>query len=71
MSELRELYQSVILDHNKNPRNFRVIEDANRTADGRNPLCGDELTVYARVDGVVQYETFGSQRKKRVNVYPT
>jgi len=51
MDDLRELYQTMILDHNKNPRNFRVIEDANRTADGRNPLCGDELTVYARVDG--------------------
>ena len=46
MSELRELYQSVILDHNKRPRNFREPEDANRVADGYNPLCGDKITVY-------------------------
>jgi nitrogen fixation NifU-like protein len=49
MDDLRELYQEVILEHNKKPRNFRVLEDANREADGHNPLCGDELTVYARV----------------------
>ena len=49
MDDLRELYQEVILEHNKKPRNFRVVEDANREADGHNPLCGDELTVYARV----------------------
>jgi nitrogen fixation NifU-like protein len=46
MSELSELYQQVILDHNKKPRNFRRIENANRHADGHNPLCGDQLTVY-------------------------
>jgi nitrogen fixation NifU-like protein len=46
MSELSELYQEVILDHNKKPRNFRRIENANRHADGYNPLCGDQLTVY-------------------------
>jgi nitrogen fixation NifU-like protein len=49
MDDLRELYQEVILEHNKKPRNFRVLEDGNREADGHNPLCGDELTVYARV----------------------
>jgi len=49
MDDLRELYQEVILEHNKKPRNFRILADANREADGRNPLCGDELTVYARV----------------------
>jgi nitrogen fixation NifU-like protein len=55
MSELRELYQSVILDHNKRPRNFREPEGANRSADGDNPLCGDKLTVYLTVkDGVVE-----------------
>jgi len=55
MSELRELYQSVILDHNKRPRNFRQPEGANRSADGDNPLCGDKLTVYLAVkDGVVE-----------------
>ncbi len=55
MSELRELYQSVILDHNKKPRNFGVVEDANCAADGHNPLCGDKIFVSARVeDGVVE-----------------
>ena len=51
MSELSDLYQEVILDHNKNPRNFRAIEDADRTADGKNPLCGDALRVYVAMDG--------------------
>ena len=46
MSDLRELYQEVILDHNKRPRNFRAIEGATRTAKGHNPLCGDRLTLY-------------------------
>lgn len=53
MSELSELYQQVILDHNKSPRNFRKLEGANRRAEGYNPLCGDKVTVYARVDGDV------------------
>lgn len=51
MSELRELYQSVILDHNRSPRNRRVPEGANRRAEGHNPLCGDHVTVYARIVG--------------------
>ncbi|MCA1579697.1 MAG: SUF system NifU family Fe-S cluster assembly protein [Acidobacteria bacterium] len=46
MSELSELYQQVILDHNKKPRNFRKLESANHFAEGYNPLCGDHLTVY-------------------------
>jgi len=46
MSELSELYQQVILDHNKKPRNFRKLENANHSAEGHNPLCGDQLTVY-------------------------
>jgi nitrogen fixation NifU-like protein len=46
MSELSELYQQVILDHNKKPRNFRKLEDANHSAEGFNPLCGDHLTIY-------------------------
>ena len=46
MSELSELYQQVILDHNKKPRNFRKLENANHTAEGYNPLCGDQLTIY-------------------------
>src|SRR6266481_2743187 len=51
MSELSDLYQEVILDHNKNPRNFREIEGADNTADGKNPLCGDALRVYVAMDG--------------------
>jgi len=50
MSDLRELYQEVILDHNKRPRNFRKVENANRTAVGHNPLCGDQLAVSLRVE---------------------
>ena len=50
MSELNDLYQEVILDHNKNPRNFREIESATRTADGNNPLCGDALRVYVEME---------------------
>jgi nitrogen fixation NifU-like protein len=46
MSDLRELYQQVILDHNKKPRNFQKLEGANRAAEGHNPLCGDQITVY-------------------------
>ncbi len=51
MSELNDLYQEVILEHNKNPRNFREIEDATRYADGNNPLCGDALRVYVEMEG--------------------
>src|SRR5207302_3702673 len=51
MSELSELYQQVILDHNKKPRNFHKLENANRSAEGHNPLCGDHLNVYLRVEG--------------------
>ena len=51
MSDLRELYQEVILDHNRRPRNFRAIADATRTAKGHNPLCGDRLTLYLTLDG--------------------
>ncbi len=55
MQELRELYQSVILDHNKKPRNFLRPEGANREAQGNNPLCGDKLEVYVLLeDGVVR-----------------
>ena len=54
MSELRELYQTTILDHNKKPRNFRVPDGANREADGFNPLCGDKVKVFLTVeDGTV------------------
>ena len=50
MSELSELYQQVILDHNKKPRNFRKLEAANHKAEGYNPLCGDQLTVYLQLE---------------------
>lgn len=53
MSELNDLYQETILEHNKNPRNFREIEGADSEADGRNPLCGDALRVYLKFDGDV------------------
>ncbi len=60
MSDLRALYQEVIAEHNKNPRNFRWMEDANRMAVGVNPLCGDKLTVYMKVDeqGIVRDVSF-------------
>ena len=50
-TELKELYQQVILDHNKNPRNFRKIENANHFAEGYNPLCGDRLNIYVELEG--------------------
>jgi nitrogen fixation NifU-like protein len=53
MSSLSELYQNVILEHNRSPRNYRVMDDADRKADGHNPLCGDQLTVWVRMDGDV------------------
>lgn len=51
MSDLSDLYQEVILDHNKNPRNFREIVGADKMADGNNPLCGDALRVFVDLDG--------------------
>ena len=54
MSDLSELYQQVILDHNDRPRNFGKLEGANRTADGYNPVCGDQISVYLQLeDGVI------------------
>lgn len=53
MSELDELYQSVILDHNRTPRNFRELPDATNHAEGRNPLCGDHFDVWLKLDGEV------------------
>ncbi len=53
MSDLRELYQEVILDHHKRPRNFGTLPEANRHAEGRNPLCGDHITVHVDVEGGV------------------
>lgn len=48
-TDVRSLYQEIILDHNKNPRNFRAMEDATRVVDGYNPLCGDHYTVYLKM----------------------
>ena len=51
MADLSELYQEVILDHNRKPRNFKILEAANRQQEGYNPLCGDQLTLYLEMDG--------------------
>jgi nitrogen fixation NifU-like protein len=51
MSDLSDLYQEVILDHNRRPRNFRVLPAASHTAEGYNPLCGDRLTLYLKLTG--------------------
>lgn len=56
MSELKDLYQEVVLDHGKRPRNFGPLEGATHRAEGLNPLCGDRITVQARVDGGVVRE---------------
>jgi nitrogen fixation NifU-like protein len=59
MDDLRELYQEVILDHGKNPRNFRHPDDSNREAKGENPMCGDRFMVYLTLkDGVVDDVAF-------------
>jgi nitrogen fixation NifU-like protein len=59
MSDLRDLYQEVILDHSKNPRNFRHIDPANREAKGHNPLCGDQLRIWVLVeDGRIKDVSF-------------
>ncbi|NOT10647.1 MAG: SUF system NifU family Fe-S cluster assembly protein [Methylococcaceae bacterium] len=49
--DLRDLYQEVIFDHNRNPRNFRVMDNADRKVEGFNPLCGDRLTLYLKMEG--------------------
>jgi len=51
VSDLDDLYQEVILDHGRKPRNFHRVEDANRQAEGLNPLCGDHFKLYVKVDG--------------------
>ncbi|MCI0667636.1 MAG: SUF system NifU family Fe-S cluster assembly protein [Methylococcaceae bacterium] len=59
MGDLRDLYQEVIFDHNRNPRNFHVMENANRTVEGFNPLCGDRLTLYLNIqDGIIRDASF-------------
>jgi len=57
--DLRELYQEVIYDHNRSPRNFHKMDDADRVAEGHNPLCGDQLTLYVRLkDGLIDEVSF-------------
>ncbi len=60
MSDLRDLYQELIIDHSKAPRNFREMEDATREADGFNPLCGDKLHLYLKIDddGIIRDASF-------------
>ena len=60
MFDLKDLYQEVIVDHNRSPRNFHKMDDANRTAEGFNPLCGDRLTLYMRINdqGVIEDVSF-------------
>jgi nitrogen fixation protein NifU and related proteins len=53
MSSLAELYQNVILEHNRSPRNYRLMNDADRRAQGNNPVCGDSLTVWLKLEGDV------------------
>jgi len=53
MTDLRDLYQELVLDHGRNPRNFRVMTDATQHSVGFNPLCGDKLSLFVRVDGDV------------------
>ena len=50
MYDLHELYQEVVLDHNRRPRNFKKLEDANRTGEGYNPLCGDRIALFLNVE---------------------
>jgi nitrogen fixation NifU-like protein len=59
LDQIRDLYQEVVFDHNRNPRNFRVMEDATRTIDGFNPLCGDRITLYVKLkDGIIEDVSF-------------
>ncbi len=59
MTALRELYQEVILDHNKSPRNYRRMEDADRKVDGYNPLCGDHFTLFVKLkDDIIEDISF-------------
>mgnify|MGYP001820519059 CR=1 FL=1 len=62
MSDLKDLYQEVILDHNRNPRNCYVMDEASCTADGHNPLCGDTVKVYLRIEaGIIEEISFQGQ----------
>lgn len=61
MSDLRELYQEVILDHNKQPRNFHPVDPHSHEANGYNPLCGDKVTIQLRLDDAGRIEDIGFQ----------
>ena len=59
MDILKDLYQQLIIDHNQNPRNFFKLEDANHSANGHNPLCGDEINIsFMQVDGIIEKISF-------------
>ncbi|MGD0037191.1 MAG: Fe-S cluster assembly sulfur transfer protein SufU [Bacteroidota bacterium] len=59
MSDLKALYQEIILDHNRNPRNFKKMEDASCSVDGYNPLCGDHYTIFLKLDnGIIREISF-------------
>ncbi len=62
MSDFKDLYQQLIIDHGRTPRNFRKLNDANHIKEGHNPLCGDQLTLYVKErDGVIEAVTFEGQ----------
>lgn len=62
MDKLRELYQSLILDHSRHPHNFKVLDRANHTANGYNPLCGDQITLYLNIEnGIIKDISFQGQ----------
>lgn len=59
LDQIRDLYQEVVFDHNRNPRNFRIMDDATRKIDGYNPLCGDKITLYIKLkEGVIEDVSF-------------
>jgi nitrogen fixation NifU-like protein len=59
LDRIRDLYQEVVFDHNRNPRNFRVMPGASRKIEGFNPLCGDRITLYVRInDGLIEDVSF-------------
>jgi nitrogen fixation NifU-like protein len=61
MSDYNELYQQIILEHNKKPRNFKVLDSANAYSLGKNPLCGDQFAVYTKLDDAGKIEDIGFQ----------
>ncbi len=59
MNDLQDLYAEVVMDHNRRPRNFKKIDEADRSADGFNPLCGDQISLYLNLDGEDSIEDIG------------